>query len=472
MASTGRRERRAGRFGGFLAASVLLAACAAPAPPDVARLAPSTLELPPMQLPAGGAAEPTRRSNRSIARDFMQLAFELENGRNLPVFTRFEGPITLRVTGSRIHPASVRDLESLLGRLRNEAGIDITLVGGGTPANITIEFLPRAILHRAAPNAACFISPGVSSWQESLRRENPEGRNWTQLTTRTRMAIFVPADVAPQEIRDCLHEELAQALGPVNDLYRLADSVFNDDNLQSVLTGFDMLILRVFYAPELSSGMPAEAVAQRLPAILARLNPAGRHPPARPWPRRSPQLWIRAIRTAHGARPGSDRGSRRQAALKAIRLARAEGLLDNRLALSLYAYGRLDLARNPQAALAALNEALVLYNRLPEARIHAAHVLWQQAVRALSAGEDARAAMLSERALPAALEKRNAALAATLLMIRAEALERLGRVSEAHQIRLDSLGWARYGFGSERKIRQQLRNIRTLAAGRYRQGKS
>jgi len=34
---------------------------------------------------------------------------------------------------------------------------------------------------------------------------------------------------SPQEVRDCLHEELAQALGPLNDLYRLPDSVFNDD---------------------------------------------------------------------------------------------------------------------------------------------------------------------------------------------------------------------------------------------------
>ena len=28
--------------------------------------------------------------------------------------------------------------------------------------------------------------------------------------------VFVPADASPQELRDCLHEELAQALGPLN----------------------------------------------------------------------------------------------------------------------------------------------------------------------------------------------------------------------------------------------------------------
>ena len=54
-------------------------------------------------------------------------------------------------------------------------------------------------------------------------------------------------------MRDCLHEELAQALGPLNDLYRLPNTVFNDDNFHSVLTGFDMTILRATYAP----GLPA-----------------------------------------------------------------------------------------------------------------------------------------------------------------------------------------------------------------------
>ena len=54
---------------------------------------------------------------------------------------------------------------------------------------------------------------------------------------RQRVAVFLPADAAPQELRDCLHEEIAQALGPLNDLYRLPDSIFNDDNVHTVLTG-------------------------------------------------------------------------------------------------------------------------------------------------------------------------------------------------------------------------------------------
>ena len=49
-----------------------------------------------------------------------------------------------------------------------------------------------------------------------------------------------------------------------------------------------------------------------------------------------------------------------------------------------------------------------------------------------------------------------------LLMLKAEALEIQGRKKEAAAVRLDSLGWARYGFGSERDVRGRLSEIASL----------
>ena len=87
------------------------------------------------------------------------------------------------------------------------------------------------------------------------------------------VSLFIPSDASPQEIRDCLHGE--RGAGPLNDLYRLPNSVFNDDNIHTILTDFDMMVLRATYAPELRSGMTRAEVAARLPAILRRINPAG-----------------------------------------------------------------------------------------------------------------------------------------------------------------------------------------------------
>ena len=89
------------------------------------------------------------------------------------------------------------------------------------------------------------------------------------------VSLFIPSDASPQEKRDCLHEELVQGLGPLNDLYRLPNSVFNDDNIHTILTDFDMMVLHATFTPELLSGTNRAEDTARLPAILRRIKPAG-----------------------------------------------------------------------------------------------------------------------------------------------------------------------------------------------------
>ncbi|MGC9371449.1 MAG: DUF2927 domain-containing protein, partial [Paracoccaceae bacterium] len=250
-----------------LLACLALAACAgAPATPPPDRRAPDEA-LPPMKMFSEVAVPQATRPNAQIAQDFLDLTFQMESGRPVPLMTRFEPPVMVRVAGSA--PASLGpDLAALLQRLRREAGIDIRRTEAEA-ANITIQVVPRATLQSLVPQAACFVAPRVASWAEYRRARRSQLVDWTALTRRDKVAIFLPGDVSPQEVRDCLHEELAQALGPLNDLYRLPDSIFNDDNFHTVLTGFDMLILRAYYAPELRNGMTRDQVAARLPAVLA-----------------------------------------------------------------------------------------------------------------------------------------------------------------------------------------------------------
>ena len=438
----------------------LLAACA-PAPDlDVAeRRANIPAALPPMKTFATPQVTPAQRSNRAIASDFLDLTFELESGRALPVLTRFEGPITLRVVGDQ--PSSLQpDLTRLLERIRREAGITISQVPSTQSASITIQVLTRRELQRAVPQAACFVVPNVTSWDEFRRNRRDPRLDWTLLKTRKQMSIFLPGDVSPQEVRDCLHEEIAQAIGPLNDLYRLPDSVFNDDNFHTVLTGFDMLILRTVYAPELRSGMTREQVAARLPAILGRYNPRGRNrglPPAE----KTSRDWINAIETALG--PRTPAGRRRGAAQEAVRIASEAGWGDTRYAFSLFALGRLSLGTNPEIALASFLQSGTIYAAGPDMDIQGAHVAMQLAAFALSAGQAETTLGIVNANLPAVADAENAALLATLLLVKAEALELQGKRQEAETVRLDSLGWAQYGFGSEDEVRQRAAEISTLS---------
>ena len=448
---------------------LLLAACSPDAPMQdlSARRASGTLHLPAMKHFAQTIVTPPSRPNSEIARDFLDLSFRMESGRPLAVMTRFEGPVTLRITG-RIPPTLGPDLAHLLGRLHREAHIAIRRVSAGHDANITIEVVPRGQMQRLVPQAACFVVPRLTGWAQYRRLRRSSAIDWSTLTERKRLAIFIPDDVSPQEVRDCLHEELAQALGPLNDLYRLPDSVFNDDNFQTVLTGFDMLILRLYYAPELHNGMSRSAVAARLPALLRRLNPAGNRRATRPPPAPTTRHWIELIETALG--PGTGHRARRQAARQAVAVARQQGWVDTRLAFSLFAYGRLSLGEAPDQALVAFLEARDIYRARPETRIHLAHVAMQLAAFSLTLGDPETVIELVNKNVKPVAQAQNAALLASLLMLKAEALDQTGRASEARAVRLDSLGWARYGFGAGRDVRVRMAEIAALAPGKPLQG--
>ena len=91
-------------------------------------------------------------------------------------------------------------------------------------ATITVEFASRSDLRRLAPDSGllswCRTSSSLAEYRKQARVGR--GRLGPEITVRERAAVFIPADTSPQEVRDCLHEELAQALGPLNDLYRLS----------------------------------------------------------------------------------------------------------------------------------------------------------------------------------------------------------------------------------------------------------
>ncbi|MBL4917421.1 DUF2927 domain-containing protein [Szabonella alba] len=420
------------------------------------------VSFPPPSAMNGHGLKPgerPRRGNAELARDFLDLSFRMESGRPLPRFSRFEGPVTVRMTGA-VPPSAATDLSRLLQRLRSEAGIDIREIPQGEAA-ITLQFLPRKVIQTTYANVACFVAPRVSGWEEFKAARNTGQLDWPSLHRREKLAVFLPADSSAQEVRDCLHEELAQALGPLNDLYRLTDSVFNDDNFHTSLTGFDMLILRATYAPELRSGMTEAEVAARLPLVLARINPAGGRAAGAAPHSPTPRAWINAI---EGALSGSGPAGRRaDLAQQALGMARAQGWTDGRLAFSYFAVGRQLLGSDPAKAMSAFAEAGRVYRGLPGGAIHAAHVDMQIAAVALASGDSGGALAIADRITPVVAASENAALMATVLMLRAEALTLQGRDSEAQALRMDSQGWARYGFGSDAQVRARMAEIAALA---------
>jgi hypothetical protein len=391
------------------------------------------------KLPKG-----VERSNREIAEDFLDLTFALESGEKLDGLLRYEVPIRVHLASPELDPYR-GDLEELLARLRDEGGIDIAETDDAATAQIIIEAVPSTEISRVYPTAACFIVPGENSWKGFLKSRPDARLRWSNQRELQGAAIFLPVDTTPQDVRDCLNEEITQALGPANDLYRLPDSIWNDDNFHGIATSFDMLTLRTLYRRELKSGMSREDVAARLPKLLDRTNPAGRGMPKQA---RNPEsrAWGSAIETALSR--STPRGRRQDSAQIAAQIAAEMRPVDHRLAVSLLTLGRLDLRSDPAAAAQDFAEAYRLSrDQLGIDDVRTAQAGVHLAALALGTGQYKTAIRLADLHVPAAQAGQNAILIAGLLSIKAQALFELGDTAEAQAVRLDSLRWARYGFG-------------------------
>jgi hypothetical protein len=221
-----------------------------------------------------------------------------------------------------------------------------------------------------------------------------------------------------------------------------------------------MLILRITYDPALQSGMTEPQVAAALPAILARLNPRGEGRAPRGGSA-TPQGWSMAIETALGR--ATTYAQRRRAAEDGLRIATRAGWQDHRRGFAHYTMGRVLQIKDPTAAQTHYELANRYYQANPGTDLHQAYTATQMAAYALSRGDGDAAMRLTGAHLGTAQQAENAALLATLLLIRAEALALQGRVNEARRVRLDSIGWARYGFGPDWAVRAKLREIAALS---------
>ena len=179
--------------------------------------------------------------------------------------------------------------------------------------------------------------------------------------------------------------------------------------------------------------------------MLNRVNPKGR---GRPRQARQPEsrAWAGAIEGALSR--DAPRAERLAAAGVAAQIAVEMRPVDHRLGVALLTLGRLELRRDPEAAAQHFAQAYELFGRLyGRDDIRTAQAGVHLAALALGTGQYETAIVLADRHVAAARIGQNAILLAGLLSIKAEALGGLGKEEEAQQVRLESLRWARYGFG-------------------------
>lgn len=214
---------------------------------------------------AGGVAS---GSGQGLAQLFTQLTHGVERDIARPHLVRYETPVTIALEGPGADGYE-RFVSDYADRLRRNSGVDIGL--GGRAANLHVRFVGQGFFS-VAPNVACLVAPGNVRWQELAANPRRYDIHATaRMTSMEHMTVFIPASSPRRRTESCLLEEIAQALGPANDLRRFGDTIFNDDDVHMWPTEFDYLMLRVLYSPELRTGMSRAESEQAALRVIERV---------------------------------------------------------------------------------------------------------------------------------------------------------------------------------------------------------
>ena len=85
----------------------------------------------------------------------------------------------------------------------------------------------------------------------------------------TRAIALIRAELPTLLRQSCVHEEIAQGLGPANDSPEARPSIFNDDDEFALLTSHDEKLLKMLYDPRLTPGMSAGEARPIVRALAA-----------------------------------------------------------------------------------------------------------------------------------------------------------------------------------------------------------
>ncbi|MFV0474727.1 MAG: DUF2927 domain-containing protein [Pikeienuella sp.] len=237
-------------------------------------------------LRADGAPADALYSNAELATNFNRIAlfreYRREGGTLLQEETatrlsRWDEPIRYQIVGQGATPADRAEYAGLAKRFSRLTGLRITETDREPNVSILIlEPEERAAFIRALEKeGAAARMPLVTQWADSVAYpcigqvgylDPRDGRISGAM-------VLIKSELSGLLRRSCIHEELAQTLGLMNDAADVRPSIFNDDQEFALLTEHDETLLRILYDPRLRPGMTADEAMPLVREIVAEIRP-------------------------------------------------------------------------------------------------------------------------------------------------------------------------------------------------------
>jgi len=240
--------------------------------------------VPPTPAPPAPVPVPDPRfSDERIIEDFVTIALgreydadEARAGRLI----RWTRPLRVTATGPR-PDLWAQAFERHMRRLARITGHPIELRSDGEVDAIAI-FVPRLTAQAVAAHATIYrrMFPDDVRYEAMIARIASGALNAVSLTSLrvyrhysiSAAVAFSPLVQGPRVVRQCIIEEMAQAMGLPNDSDDVQPSIFNDRSPDIELTSKDILLLRLLYHRALRPGMTTAEVRRAAPRALSDLR--------------------------------------------------------------------------------------------------------------------------------------------------------------------------------------------------------
>lgn len=152
-----------------------------------------------------------------------------------------------------------------LTHLAEITGHDMQLVDTLADANLHLVFTRQSlwaseVTRLMGVNSVQNIHGSVCMGKFALNSKSEIERAW----------VIIPVDQAQMhgKLVACVVEEITQVLGLPNDSEKVFPSIFNDKTPQDLLTGLDLILLKLLYNSSIRAGMTAAEIESPVQHLL------------------------------------------------------------------------------------------------------------------------------------------------------------------------------------------------------------
>lgn len=232
------------------------------------------------------APEDAPFTNEDLARNFEAIALNSEftrQGNELVQVTtptrlaRWEKPLSYRLGGKGVTSDDRAEYAALTRRLSELTGREIRETAARGDITILIlneeerQEMVRDLRRRRIDDRMRLIVRWASAIDYPCVGQI--GFRDAESGEITSALIVLKDELSGMLRRTCIHEELAQTMGLINDDPNVRPSIFNDDQEFALMTEHDEYLMRILYDPALKPNMTADEARPLVQAIIAKLRP-------------------------------------------------------------------------------------------------------------------------------------------------------------------------------------------------------